>query len=292
MDSKDSETKGIILAGGKGSRLYPITLSTSKQLLNIFDKPMIYYPLTTLMMAGIRKILIIVNENHLNAYKDLLKNGNHLGINISYKIQPKPEGIAQAFLIGEEFIKRDPVVLILGDNFYYGKDLFNQLEQVRKAQDGASVFAYRVSDPERYGVPEFDVKGKVLKIVEKPLKPKSAYAITGLYFYDSDVVDIVKTLKPSKRGELEITDLNQIYLKKNKLNVLLMSRGMTWFDTGNFESIFNASSFVKAIQERQGLRIGSPEEVAWRKGWIDDKDIKNIGKSFANSYGDYLQNLK
>ena len=292
MDSKDSETKGIILAGGKGSRLYPITLSTSKQLLNIFDKPMIYYPLTTLMMAGIRKILIIVNENHLNAYKDLLKNGNHLGINISYKIQPKPEGIAQAFLIGEEFIKRDPVVLILGDNFYYGKDLFNQLEQVRKAQDGASVFAYRVSDPERYGVPEFDVKGKVLKIVEKPLKPKSAYAITGLYFYDSDVVDIVKTLKPSKRGELEITDLNQIYLKKNKLNVLLMSRGMTWFDTGNFESIFNASSFVKAIQERQGLRIGSPEEVAWRKGWINDKEIKNIGKSFANSYGDYLQNLK
>ena len=292
MDSKDSETKGIILAGGKGSRLYPITLSTSKQLLNIFDKPMIYYPLTTLMMAGIRKILIIVNENHLNAYKDLLKNGNHLGINISYKIQPKPEGIAQAFLIGEEFIKRDPVVLILGDNFYYGKDLFNQLEQVRKAQDGASVFAYRVSDPERYGVPEFDVKGKVLKIVEKPLKPKSAYAITGLYFYDSDVVDIVKTLKPSKRGELEITDLNQIYLKKNKLNVLLMSRGMTWFDTGNFESIFNASSFVKAIQERQGLRIGSPEEVAWRKGWMNDKEIKNIGKSFANSYGDYLQNLK
>lgn len=292
MDSKDSETKGIILAGGKGSRLYPITLSTSKQLLNIFDKPMIYYPLTTLMMAGIRNILIIVNENHLNAYKDLLKNGNHLGINITYKIQPKPEGIAQAFLIGEEFIKRDPVVLILGDNFYYGKDLFNQLERVRKAQDGASVFAYRVSDPERYGVPEFDVNGKVLKIVEKPVKPKSAYAITGLYFYDSDVVNIVKTLKPSKRGELEITDLNQIYLKKNKLNVLLMSRGMTWFDTGNFESIFNASSFVKAIQERQGLRIGSPEEVAWRKGWINDKELENIGRSFANSYGDYLQSLK
>ncbi len=291
MDSEDLVTKGIILAGGKGSRLYPITLSTSKQLLNIFDKPMIYYPLTTLMMAGIRNILIIVNENNIDAFKELLGNGNHLGIDITYKVQPKPEGIAQAFLIGEEFIDRDPVVLILGDNFYYGKDLFNQLDQVRKDKSGATVFAYRVSDPERYGVPEFDVNGKILKIVEKPKKPKSPYAITGLYFYDSDAVEIVKTLKPSKRGELEITDLNEIYLKQNKLNVLLMSRGMTWFDTGNFESIFNASSFVKAIQERQGLRIGSPEEVAWRKGWISDKEIKKIGNSIPNSYGDYLLNL-
>ncbi len=291
MNTKNLVTKGIILAGGNGSRLYPITLSTSKQLLNIFDKPMIYYPLTTLMMSGIRNILIIVKENNIEAFRELLGNGNHLGINITYKVQPKPEGIAQAFLIGEDFINRDPVALILGDNFYYGKDLFNQLNQVCNEKDGGTVFAYRVSDPERYGVPEFDVNGKVLKIVEKPSRPKSNYAITGLYFYDSEVVDIVKTLKPSKRGELEVTDLNQIYLKKNKLNVLLMSRGMTWFDTGNFESLFNASSFVKAIQERQGLRIGSPEEVAWRKGWIDDKDIKNIGKSFANSYGDYLQSL-
>ncbi len=291
MYTDNLATKGIILAGGKGSRLYPITLSTSKQLLNIFDKPMIYYPLTTLMMAGIRNILIIVKENNIEAFKELLGNGNHLGINITYKVQPKPEGIAQAFLIGEEFINRDPVALILGDNFYYGKDLFNQLNQLGKEKEGGTVFAYRVSDPERYGVPEFDCNGKVLKIVEKPSKPKSNYAITGLYFYDSEVVDIVKTLKPSKRGELEVTDLNQIYLKKHKLNVLLMSRGMTWFDTGNFESLFNASSFVKAIQERQGLRIGSPEEVAWRKGWIDDNDIKKIGKSFANSYGDYLQSL-
>ena len=291
MFTENLVKKGIILAGGKGSRLYPITLSTSKQLLNIFDKPMIYYPLTTLMMADIRNILIIVKENNIEAFKELLGDGNHLGINITYKVQPKPEGIAQAFLIGEDFINRDPISLILGDNFYYGKDLFNQLNQVGKEVEGGTVFAYRVSDPERYGVPEFDANGKVLKIVEKPSKPKSKYAITGLYFYDSDVVDIVKTLKPSKRGELEITDLNQIYLRKNKLNVLLMSGGMTWFDTGNFESLFNASSFVKAIQERQGLRIGSPEEVAWRKGWIDDKDIKNIGKSFANSYGDYLQSL-
>ena len=291
MDSKDSETKGIILAGGKGSRLYPITLSTSKQLLNIFDKPMIYYPLTTLMMAGIRNILIIVKENNINAFKDLLGNGNHLGINISYRIQPKPEGIAQAFLIGEEFIESNPVVLILGDNFYYGKDLFHQLDLVRQDKNGATVFACRVSDPERYGVPEFDKNGKVISITEKPSNPKSAYAITGLYFYDKEVVNLVKKLKPSRRGELEITDLNKIYLKQQKLNVLLMSRGMTWFDTGNFESLFNASSFVKAIQERQGLIIGSPEEIAWRKGWINNQQLKEIGKSFTNSYGKYLISL-
>ena len=291
MNSKDSYTKGIILAGGKGSRLYPITLSTSKQLLNIFDKPMIYYPLSTLMMAGIRDILIIVKENDLSSFRNLLGNGNHLGIKITYKVQPKPEGIAQAFLIGEKFIAKEPVALILGDNFYYGKDLFNHLELFREEKDGATIFGYQVSDPQRYGVPEFDNNGKVLSIEEKPTKPKSSYAITGLYFYDENIVEITKTLKPSSRGELEITDINQIYLKEGKLNLCLLSRGMTWFDTGNFESIYNACSFVKAIQERQGLRIGAPEEISWRKGWINDMQLRNIGNSFSNNYGEYLLSL-
>ena len=291
MHSSVSYTKGIILAGGKGSRLYPITLSTSKQLLNIFDKPMIYYPLCTLMMSGIKDILIIVKENDLNAFKNLLGNGNHFGINITYKVQPKPEGIAQAFLLGEEFISKQPVALILGDNFYYGKDLFNQLELLREEKAGATIFGYQVSDPERYGVPEFDKNGKVLSIEEKPSKAKSSYAITGLYFYDKDVVDIAKSLKPSKRGELEITDINQTYLNKGKLNLFLLGRGMTWFDTGNFESIYNACSFVKAIQDRQGLRIGAPEEISWRKGWINDKQLREMGNSYSNSYGEYLISL-
>ncbi len=291
MNSKDSYTKGIILAGGKGSRLYPITLSTSKQLLNIYDKPMIYYPLCSLMMAGIKEILVIVKENDLNAFKNLLGDGGHLGITIKYKVQPKPEGIAQAFLLGEEFIAKDPVALILGDNFYYGKDLFNQLELIGASKEGATIFGYQVSDPERYGVPEFDKNGKVLSIEEKPSSPKSSYAITGLYFYDENVVDITKSLKPSSRGELEITDINEIYLKQGKLNLFLLSRGMTWFDTGNFESIYNACSFVKAIQERQGLRIGAPEEISWRKGWINDTQLKSIGNLYSNSYGKYLLSL-
>lgn len=291
METNNSSTKGIILAGGKGSRLFPITLSISKQLLNIFDKPMIYYPLTTLMMAGIKDILIIVKEDDIDSFKKLLGNGNHLGINITYKIQPSPEGIAQAFLIGEEFIAKQPIVLILGDNFYYGKDLFNQLDKVRQEKKGATIFGYQVSDPERYGVPEFDTNGKVLSIEEKPSNPKSSYAITGLYFYDEKVVEIAKSLKPSKRGELEITDINKIYLEEEKLNLVLLSRGMTWFDTGNFESIFNACSFVKAIQERQGLKIGSPEEISWRKGWINNNQLRSISDSFSNSYGDYLRKL-
>ena len=291
METNNSSTKGIILAGGKGSRLFPITLSISKQLLNIFDKPMIYYPLTTLMMAGIKEILIIVKEDDIDAFKKLLGNGNHLGINITYKVQQSPEGIAQAFLIGEEFIAKQPIVLILGDNFYYGKDLFNQLDKVRQEKKGATIFGYQVSDPERYGVPEFDINGKVLSIEEKPSKPKSSYAITGLYFYDEKVVEIAKSLKPSKRGELEITDINKIYLEEDKLNLVLLSRGMTWFDTGNFESIFNACSFVKAIQERQGLKIGSPEEISWRKGWINNNQLRSISESFSNSYGDYLRKL-
>ena len=291
METNNSSTKGIILAGGKGSRLFPITLSISKQLLNIFDKPMIYYPLTTLMMAGIKDILIIVKEDDIDSFKKLLGNGNHLGINITYKIQPSPEGIAQAFLIGEEFIAKQPIVLILGDNFYYGKDLFNQLDKVRQEKKGATIFGYQVSDPERYGVPEFDTNGKVLSIEEKPFKPKSSYAITGLYFYDEKVVEIAKSLRPSKRGELEITDINKIYLEEEKLNLVLLSRGMTWFDTGNFESIFNACSFVKAIQERQGLKIGSPEEISWRKGWINNNQLRSISDSFSNSYGDYLRKL-
>ena len=283
--------KGIILAGGKGTRMYPITKSVSKQLLCVYDKPMVYYPLSILLSAGIKDILIISTPHDLPNYKILFGDGNKLGINISYEVQLKPEGIAQAFLLGEEFISKQPVALILGDNFYYGNDLFNQLELVRENKEGATIFGYQVSDPERYGVPEFDKNGKVLSIEEKPYKAKSSYAITGLYFYDKDVVDIAKSLKPSKRGELEITDINQTYLNKGKLNLILLGRGMTWFDTGNFESIYNACSFVKAIQERQGLRIGAPEEISWRKGWINDKQLREMGNLFANNYGEYLISL-
>ena len=292
MNTESLVTKGIILAGGNGSRLYPITLSTSKQLLNIFDKPMIYYPLTTLMMYGIRNILIIVKENNIEAFRELLGNGNHLGINITYKVQPKPEGIAQAFLIGEEFIDRDPVALILGDNFYYGKDLFNQLNQVFNKKEGGTVFAYRVSDPERYGVPEFDINGKVLKILEKPSKPKSNYAITGLYFYDSEVVDIVKTLKPSKRGELEITDLLKIYLKKKNFTSDVLGRGGAWLDTGSIEDFYKTSAFVSAIENRQGFKIACLEEIAFNNNWIGKKEILAAIQFYGKcDYTNYLKKL-
>ncbi len=284
--------KGIILAGGTGSRLFPITLGLSKQLMPVYDKPMVYYPLSTLMLAGIRDFLIIVNPNDLNSFKNLLGDGNHLGINVTYKVQDSPDGLAQAFLIGEEFISESPVVLILGDNLFYGNDLINYFRNINNTDKGATIFACPVKDPERYGVPEFNSEGKVLSIEEKPRNPKSKYAITGIYFYDNTVVDKARKLKPSQRGELEITDLNMLYLNEELLSVQLMSRGISWFDTGNFDSLHDASSYVKTIQERQGLRIGSPEEIAWRSGWIDDKDLIKLGNSFSkNIYGRYLLDL-
>ena len=285
-------TKGIILAGGKGSRLFPITLGVSKQLLPIYDKPMIYYPLSTLMLAGIRDILIIVKSYDLEAFKNLLGDGSHLGLRISYKIQPSPDGIAQAFLIANDFIGINPVVLILGDNLYHGNELIGYLRNIHKKDKGATIFAYPVKDPERYGVPEFDKDGKVFSITEKPFSPKSNYAITGIYFYDNNVLERTKTLKPSSRGELEITDLNMLYLNDGLLTVKLMSRGMAWFDTGNFDSLHDASSYVKTIQERQGLMISSPEEISWRNGWINDEDLIKLGNSLnKNIYGTYLLNL-
>ena len=284
--------KGIILAGGSGSRLFPITLGVSKQLTPVFDKPMLYYPLSTIMLAGIRDILIIVKPTDLDSFKRLLGNGNHLGINISYEIQNSPDGLAQAFLIGKSFISNSPVALILGDNLYHGNDLFDYLNEIDDDDKGATVFACQVKDPERYGVPEFDIHGKVLSIEEKPLEPKSKYAITGLYFYDNTVIQKSLKIKPSSRGELEITDLNKLYLDDGQLSVKLMSRGTAWFDTGNFDSLHDASSYVRTIQDRQGLKIGCPEEIAWRMGWINDDQLLNLGNLLKkNLYGQYLLDL-
>ena len=283
--------KGIILAGGKGSRLFPITKSCSKQLLPVYDKPMIFYPLTTLMLSGIRDILIITNERFLVLYERLFGNGSQLGININYKIQERPDGIAQAFLLGADFIGSDEVCLILGDNIFYGNDLQTKLLKANLDISNPTIFAYRVNDPERYGVVEFN-NGKAISIYEKPKKPKSNYAITGIYFYDNSVVELSKTLKPSKRGELEISSINEFYLKKNKLKVEVLGRGYTWLDTGTFQSLHDASLFIKTIQERQGLKIGVPEEIAWRNGWINDQKLKEIVNSYSeNSYGEYLKIL-
>ena len=286
------ERKGIILAGGNGSRLYPITKATSKQLIPVYDKPMIYYPLSTLMLAGIRDILIITTPHDKDNFKELLGDGAQFGINIKYKIQAKPEGIAQAFLIAENFIKNSSVTLILGDNLFHGNFLANRLQKNYLLNEGASIFAYSVSDPHRYGVVEFNSKGVVCNIEEKPKNPKSKFAITGLYFYDNSVVEKAKKIKPSNRGELEITDINKMYMKEGRLTVEKMNRGMTWLDTGTTDSLHEASSYIRLLEKRQGLKIGCPEEVAWRMGYINEDQLYSLSTNLIKSgYGEYLRSI-
>lgn len=281
--------KGIILAGGSGTRLYPATKSISKQIIPVYDKPMIYYPLSVLMLAGIREILIISTPDDLPLYKRLLGDGSDLGLSFSYEEQPSPDGLAQAFLIGEKFIDNSPVCLILGDNIFYGVNLSIAMKEASKLSNGALVFGYNVNDPERYGVVEFDKEGKVISIEEKPEAPKSNYAVTGLYFYGPDVVAKAKALKPSKRGELEITDLNRLYLNEGSLHVKLLGRGMAWLDTGTHDSLLQASNFIATIEKRQGLKIASLEEIAYKKGWIGkDQLLKLAAPLSKNEYGEYL----
>ena len=284
--------KGIILAGGAGTRLFPITKSISKQIIPIYDKPMIYYPLSVLMLAGIRDILIISAPEHIHLYKDLLGDGHHIGISLAYEAQPKPEGLAQAFIIGESFIGSDPVCMILGDNIFYGYNFTPLLEQSARLNAGANIFGYFVHDPERYGVVDFDPEGNVISIEEKPEQPRSNYAVTGLYFYDNDVIRKAKSLKPSARGELEITDLNRLYLEENKLQVKLLGRGMAWLDTGTHESLLQASNFISTIEQRQGLKIACIEEIAFNKGYINRQQLHRLGEQLDNNqYGQYLLKL-
>lgn len=284
--------KGIILAGGSGTRLYPITMGVSKQLLPIYDKPMIYYPLSVLMLARIKDILVITTPEDQAGFQRLLGSGNHLGVDIQYAVQPNPDGLAQAFIIGEQFIGNDSVCLVLGDNIFFGQGFTPKLKAAAERNSGATVFGYQVMDPERFGVVAFDENYRAINIEEKPVKPKSNWAVTGLYFYDNSVIEIAKEIKPSERGELEITAVNEVYLKRNALNVELLGRGFAWLDTGTHDSLIEAGSFVETVQNRQGMMVACPEEIAWRNGWLTDDELYHLGKKIEkNHYGKYLINL-